>query len=168
MVADSLTKALNRIDAKLEAGLVPPLARMPLGTTTRRDLPSSMLSWRLEEEGSLLHSESGSANPALQLGMNAETVRLSLVLYHEYIALTPFSLRTVRVGTHALARGRTDHRAQQNARIPNPPTPARNISDHRPPETTQTGKSQRLSALSRQPQSKYGPHLPCHSLGQRH
>lgn len=73
MVADSLTKALNRIDAKLESGLVPPLARMPLGTATRRELPSSMLSWRLEEEGSLLHAEAG-ASAGVQLGMNAETV----------------------------------------------------------------------------------------------
>ncbi|TKY84682.1 hypothetical protein EX895_006584 [Sporisorium graminicola] len=67
MVADSLTRALNRIDAKLESGLVPPLARLPQGsltastaaasTATRRDLASSMLSWRLEEEGSLLRAE---------------------------------------------------------------------------------------------------------------
>lgn len=79
MVADSLTRALNRIDGKLESGLVPPLARIPQGTTaasaTRRDLASSMLSWRLEEEASLLRAE----NPAqpvdvMELGLNGDIV----------------------------------------------------------------------------------------------
>lgn len=85
MVADSLTRALNRIDGKLETGLVPPLARIPLGSatnTSRRDLPSSMLAWRLEEEGSLLRAEAGDTPEArsidtMSLGMNAEIVSLS-------------------------------------------------------------------------------------------
>ncbi len=92
MVADSLTRALNRIDSKLESGLVPPLARIPLGTTAavgvggasatgRRDLASSMLSWRLEEEATLLRSESGPEGGAggknvdvMGVGMNGEIV----------------------------------------------------------------------------------------------
>lgn len=89
MVADSLTRALNRIDGKLESGLVPPLARLPQGnlaapTATRRDLASSMLSWRLEEEGSLLRAE----NPDQQvdvmgLGMNADITELEQMLLPE-------------------------------------------------------------------------------------
>ena len=78
MVADSLTRALNRIDAKLETGLVPPLARLPTaqaGAGMRRDLASSMLSWRLEEEGSLLRTEQPDQNVDLMgLGMNADIV----------------------------------------------------------------------------------------------
>lgn len=82
MVADSLTRALNRIDAKLESGLVPPLARIPVGSASagaaRRDLASSMLSWRLEEEGSLLNASqnSGDSVDLLSLGMNGEIVSL--------------------------------------------------------------------------------------------
>lgn len=86
MVADSLTRALNRIDGKLESGLVPPLARIPLGSITgsssshagRRDLASSMLSWRLEEDGSLLRAEASTPEAksidTMSLGMNAEIV----------------------------------------------------------------------------------------------
>lgn len=88
MVADSLTRALNRIDSKLETGLVPPLARIPQGNITasasRRDLASSMLSWRLEEEGSLLRAE----NPEqpvdmMGLGMNGDILELEQMLLPE-------------------------------------------------------------------------------------
>lgn len=81
MVADSLTRALNRIDSKLESGLVPPLARIPTGNlNARRDLPSSMLSWRLEEEGSLLRAENPNQQVDLMsLGMNAEIVSIALL-----------------------------------------------------------------------------------------
>ncbi len=83
MVADSLTRALNRIDGKLETGLVPPLARIPQGNITasasRRDLASSMLSWRLEEEGSLLRAENPEQSVDMMgLGMNGDIVSLSL------------------------------------------------------------------------------------------
>lgn len=95
MVADSLTRALNRIDGKLESGLVPPLPRIPQGTTSslltstatssaRRDLASTMLSWRLEEEGALLRAENPETSRSIDtmsLGMNAEIVSpLTLIL----------------------------------------------------------------------------------------
>ncbi|KAJ9480070.1 hypothetical protein PHBOTO_003833 [Pseudozyma hubeiensis] len=87
MVADSLTRALNRIDGKLETGLVPPLARIPQGNTasvTRRDLASSMLSWRLEEEGSLLRAENPEQSVDLMgLGMNADILELEQMLLPE-------------------------------------------------------------------------------------
>lgn len=97
MVADSLTRALNRIDGKLESGLVPPLPRIPQGTTSslltsstassaRRDLASTMLSWRLEEEGALLRAEKPESSrgiDTMSLGMNAE-----IVSSHSLIFLT--------------------------------------------------------------------------------
>ncbi|PWY98374.1 hypothetical protein BCV70DRAFT_202151 [Testicularia cyperi] len=87
MVADSLARALNRIDGKLEAGLVPPLPRVPTASGARRELASSMLSWRLEEEGSLLRAENADLtanimNPT-DLGMNAEIAELEQMLLPE-------------------------------------------------------------------------------------
>ncbi|SOV03688.1 uncharacterized protein UDID_05487 [Ustilago sp. UG-2017a] len=97
MVADSLTRALNRIDGKLESGLVPPLPRIPQGTTSslltssaassaRRDLASTMLSWRLEEEGALLRAENPESSrgiDTMSLGMNAEIMELEQMLLPE-------------------------------------------------------------------------------------
>lgn len=113
MVADSLTRALNRIDGKLESGLVPPLARIPQGTTaasaTRRDLASSMLSWRLEEEASLLRAE----NPAqpvdvMELGLNGDILELEQMLLPEAEHIVELS----KTLTH-----QSEHLEQSSARI---------------------------------------------------
>lgn len=145
MVADSLTRALNRIDAKLEANLVPPLPRIPLGggpttlissAATRRDLASSMLSWRLEEEGSLLRAENPDAAGVMSLGMNAEIVSppsnssplfspppqtiavcLRSALPNAWF-LSVVGIHIDRAGTNAPPGSGTDCRTLQNPRTP--------------------------------------------------
>ncbi|ETS61745.1 hypothetical protein PaG_03840 [Moesziomyces aphidis] len=115
MVADSLTRALNRIDGKLETGLVPPLARIPLGSatnTSRRDLPSSMLAWRLEEEGSLLRAEAGDTPEArsidtMSLGMNAEITELEQMLLPEAEQIVGLS-KTLEHQTQQLEQSQAD------------------------------------------------------------
>lgn len=113
MVAESLTRALNRIDGKLESGLVPPLARIPLGSTSanvsRRDLASSMLSWRLEEEGTLLQAESGDAKSVdtMSLGMNAEIMELEQMLLPEAEQIVELS-KTLEHQSSQLERASAD------------------------------------------------------------
>ncbi|CBQ74022.1 conserved hypothetical protein [Sporisorium reilianum SRZ2] len=121
MVADSLTRALNRIDAKLESALVPPLARLPQGsTTTRKDLASSMLAWRLEEEASLLRSEAPLPTPQ-PLGLNADISDLEHMLLPEAEHIVQLSKTLANQSEHLdqasahIARLKRDRRLVKSA-----------------------------------------------------
>ncbi|EPQ29830.1 uncharacterized protein PFL1_02503 [Pseudozyma flocculosa PF-1] len=88
VVADQVTSMLARVERRLETGLVPPLAKGPATTAgsaapfvgqTRRDVPSTLLAWRIQREGGDLLD----ADTDVKLGMDAEIAELEAQLLPE-------------------------------------------------------------------------------------